>query len=400
VLGVLGTTGLALVGLRLLLRRWPAPEREARLPPEAPVVHRRRLDPLRLFAKLLVVIAVILAIVGPWWHAVEQRYPGILWQTIYEEVFVRARKPQEGHTGPPGYYLLAVWATFFPWSLLLPAALVEAWRLRGERSVQFALAAVIGPWIMFELVATKLPHYILPTYAPLAYLVARVLIRSADGDTTEFHQPHWPNVVAVWAVIVALLGFAPWLAAYFFHPLPWQTYVALAILAAWTIFYAVKVHAEFDRRYPAAAAMWMGLGMIGNVYVLYTGVFPVSQFMRLGERVANVVPHDVPVGQAIMIDYKEDSVAFYQGGTIRKQEHDDFLTRTDPSDWPDWVVMSRRVWDATPPERQALLHVVERTSGWNYAGGGKYTEVVIARRRDALPAGAGAATRPSTAPAP
>lgn len=376
VLGVLATTILALIVLRLLERWFP----RADTPPSR--VTAGPLRPMRMILKLLVVLAVTLAVVMPWIWAIETRIPGYTLKTIYEEVIVRAGKPQEGHKGPPGYYLLLVWVTFFPWSLLLIGAAFEAWRQRHVPAVRFAIAAIVGPWVMFELVATKLPHYILPTYAPLAYLVARALIRSAEGDTVEFHQPAWPNVVAIWSVVVAVAGLLPWLAAFFFHPLHWKSYVALGILSVWAIFYAVKVHAEFARRYPSAAGMWMGLGMIGNVFLLYWGVFPVSQFMRVGERVAAVFPRDVPPGQAIMIEFKEPSLAFYQGGTIREQRDNQYLARTDPADWPKWVVVTEPIWAELPEDRRQRVTVAGRVRGWNYADGGRIVDVLVLRKND------------------
>jgi len=376
VIGVLVTTAAALIVLRLIERIWPKP---GTLPSR---VISGQLHPLRMTLKLLLVVGISAAIVGPWIYLVERREAGSIWQAIVNEVLLRAQKPQEGHTGPPGYYLLTVWVTYFPWSLLLPAAIIEAWRERHVPAVRFAIAAVVGPWIMFELVATKLPHYILPTYAPLAYLTARCLIRSDDGDTAEFHQPFWPNVVAMWSVLIALVGVAPWAAAFFFHPLHWKTYVALAILSVWAIFYGVKVHAEFSRRYPSAAAMWMGLGMLGNVFVLYWGVFPVSQFMRVGERVGVFLAEQrIPPGQAIMIDFKETSVAFYQGGTIRPQRDNDFLLKTDPADWPKWIVVTEAVWDKLPPDRRAQVDIAERVRGWNYADGGRIVDVLVLRKK-------------------
>jgi 4-amino-4-deoxy-L-arabinose transferase-like glycosyltransferase len=375
VIGVLVMTILALIVLRLLERIWPNPQ----TPPSR--VTSQPLRPLRMILKLLVVLGVVAAVVGPWVWAIETRIPGYTLKTIYEEVFVRAGRAQEGHKGPPGYYLLMVWVTFFPWSLLLIGAVAEAWRQRHLPSVRFAIAAVIGPWIMFELVATKLPHYVLPTYAPLAYLVARALIRSAEGDTTEFHQPAWPNAVAVWAVIVAIVGIAPWAAAFFFHPLPWQTYVALSILTVWSIFFAVKVHAEFARRYPSAAGMWMGLGMLGYVFVLYTWVFPVSQYMRLSERVAATIPHDLPPGGAMMIDYKEPSLAFYQGGAIREQRDNQYLANTLPDQWPTWIVITDTIWRSMPEAAKDRLEVVSRTRGWNYADGGRIVEVLVLKKK-------------------
>lgn len=384
VLGVLGMTVLFLFILRLIERRWPARLPEG-APEQPPQTMSRPLHPLRMIGKILLIVAVVVAIVGPWIHAVEQVRPGAVMRTLYEEVFVRAAKPQEGHKGPPGYYLLTVWGTFFPWSLLLPAAIVEAWRLRGDRTVRFALAAVVGPWIMFELVATKLPHYVLPTFAPLAYLVARVLMRSDEGETEEFHQPHWPNIVAIWAVVVALTGIAPWLAAYFFHPLPWQTYVAFVILTVWAIFYGVKVHAEFDRRYPAAAGMWMGLGMLGNVFVMYTLVFPVSQYMRLGQRVADLLPHDLKAGDAIMIDYKEMSLAFYQGGQIRPEDDDFFTRKPNPADWPKYLVATTSILPTLGEPAAKGYEPIGQVKGWNYAGRDsadrQIVEVVVLKRR-------------------
>ena len=40
--------------------------------------------------------------------------PLFLSTTLGHDVLKRAVKPLEGHKGPPGYYLLTIWATFFP----------------------------------------------------------------------------------------------------------------------------------------------------------------------------------------------------------------------------------------------------------------------------------------------
>jgi hypothetical protein len=127
--------------------------------------------------------------------------------------------------------------------------------------------------------------------------------------------------------------------------------------------------------------MWMGLGMIGYVFLLYWGVFPVSQFMRLGERVGSVLPRDIPAGQVVMIDFKEPSLAFYQGGTIRERD-DTFLLETPSQEWPKWVVLTDSVWKRLPPEIQNRLERHGSEKGWNYADGGRIVEVLVLRRRD------------------
>jgi 4-amino-4-deoxy-L-arabinose transferase-like glycosyltransferase len=86
----------------------------------------------------------------------------------------------EGHGGLPGYHLLFVVTHFFPATLLLiPSLVLLVKTLRGraldvlasERSGLIFLAAWLVPtWIFFELLPTKLSHYILPAYPALALI--------------------------------------------------------------------------------------------------------------------------------------------------------------------------------------------------------------------------------------
>jgi hypothetical protein len=126
--------------------------------------------------------------------------------------------------------------------------------------------------------------------------------------------------------------------------------------------------------------MWMGLGMLGYVFVLYTWVFPVSQYMRLSERVAATIPHDLPPGAAVMIDYKEPSLAFYQGGAIREAD-DTYFARTPSAAWTPWVVITQQAWSQVPAAAKQSYEEVSRTKGWNYADGGRIVEVLVLRKR-------------------
>ena len=82
---------------------------------------------------------------------------------------------------PSGYYLPAALIAFFPWSWLLPAALLGARRVaRRDPALAFLAAWVIGPWVMLELMASKLPHYLLSTFPAMALLVVHAWERRAD----------------------------------------------------------------------------------------------------------------------------------------------------------------------------------------------------------------------------
>ena len=49
----------------------------------------------------------------------------------------------------------------------------------AEPAARFLLAWMVPAWILFELVVTKLPHYVLPLYPAIAILIARAVERRA-----------------------------------------------------------------------------------------------------------------------------------------------------------------------------------------------------------------------------
>ena len=65
-------------------------------------------------------------------------------------------------------------------------------------------AAVIGPWVMLECVRTKLPHYLLPCFPPLAFLTADAIVRPLlPADPTGFRgqgKPVYPLLDRVFLV--------------------------------------------------------------------------------------------------------------------------------------------------------------------------------------------------------
>ena len=70
------------------------------------------------------------------------------------------------------FYFVAIFVSFFPWSIKLPAL----WKnLRAPRDAtdQFLLAGTLIIFGIFTFVQTKLPHYTLPAFPLLGLLVAR-----------------------------------------------------------------------------------------------------------------------------------------------------------------------------------------------------------------------------------
>src|SRR5205085_1796772 len=80
---------------------------------------------------------------------------GAFWsEAIGSDLAPKLAGGQETHGAIPGYHALLAPILAFPITLLLPAALVVAWRHRGEPGVRFATAWLLPTWLIFEMLPT------------------------------------------------------------------------------------------------------------------------------------------------------------------------------------------------------------------------------------------------------
>jgi hypothetical protein len=105
-------------------------------------------------------------------------------QMVFRENVTRFFEPFD-HRGPIYLYLYVIFALMAPWSMLLPAALVETHHLRNidaepARADRFALIYFWATFIFFTLSGSRRSYYILPILPAAAMLVARMLA-APDG---------------------------------------------------------------------------------------------------------------------------------------------------------------------------------------------------------------------------
>jgi 4-amino-4-deoxy-L-arabinose transferase-like glycosyltransferase len=123
-------------------------------------------------------LALVALIVGPWGIAITIATDGGFWrEAIGGDLAPKLAGGHESHGAPPGTYLALAAITFFPATLLLPAALATAWTRRAEPAVRFLVCWLLPAWLIFELTPTKLVHYNLPVFGALALLAAAALTR-------------------------------------------------------------------------------------------------------------------------------------------------------------------------------------------------------------------------------
>lgn len=160
--------------------------------------------------RILPGLAVTAAIVLPWLVAITVKVgPAYIEEAILRSMLGKVAKGDRAHGAPPGYHLAVLFAAFWPGALLLGAATALAWARRREADIRFLVCWFLPTFLVFEAVATKLPHYTMPTYPALAVLVGLVL---ATGFRPEgrWRWAHWATV-GLFVVVTLVLAVTPML---------------------------------------------------------------------------------------------------------------------------------------------------------------------------------------------
>src|SRR5262249_41480640 len=138
----------------------------------------------------------------PWFAAIVS-HTGMSFfaESIGHDMLGKVAEGQESHGGLPGYYLVTFIVTFFPASVLAALAVPHVYSQRRPPEVRLRLAWSRPAWIIFELVPTKLPHYVLPLFPAIAVLIADAISAKRLSDN------RWLRVGTIaWFLIPLLLS--------------------------------------------------------------------------------------------------------------------------------------------------------------------------------------------------
>jgi 4-amino-4-deoxy-L-arabinose transferase-like glycosyltransferase len=250
--------------------------------------------------KFLPGLALFAAIAAPWFVAIYFVSHGDFYRVMVgQHVVYRMTHGMESHGSPPGYYTATIIGTFYPWSALLPAALVLAWtRRRQNPNLGFLAGWALGPLILLECVPTKLIHYYLPAYPASAFLVAWLLDGLARGDLSWAPGPlrRVSLVLLRWtggAWVVFLLVCVYTVPA----PMKYPCIALSLVVAVGTVLGNRRLGlGEFGSGVVAMASTWSAFALIGGLWLL-----PSAQPYRLPVSVARALRELETRGEAVPV---------------------------------------------------------------------------------------------------
>jgi len=166
----------------------------------------RWLRPLRPLVGIVLALLVTL----PWFIAIGLATNWAFYsEALGHDLFAKLGSGQESHGAPPGYYLAAFWITFWPFTLFAALAAPWAWRNRHVPEIRFCIAWIVPTWVVMEMVATKLPHYVLPVYPAIALLAAAAAASMPFEETRGQSVARWVGMAGFAVVSIALAAGLP-----------------------------------------------------------------------------------------------------------------------------------------------------------------------------------------------
>lgn len=267
----------------------------------------------RIFTRLRPLPGILwcLLLVLPWFVAIYYVTNGQFYKlAVGVDMLGKVTEGQEGHWAPPGTYLLAIWGTFWPSIVLAVMALPFAWRMRRERAVRFLLAWIVPTWIVFEITATKLPHYVLPLYPALAILTALAFERGSLSAGRRLAPLVWlwpvMGTLLVGALVFGFVMLGQGLAL-----LAWP-FMALALVL---LVFAARVLPEAG---PQPAFLIAVAGALALYIGVFQGLMPQLRGVWISERLAAIARDSgCPADRIATVPYQEPSLAFLAGTNIR-----------------------------------------------------------------------------------
>lgn len=162
-----------------------------------------------LWTKFGLLIFLIISV--PWFVLITIKSGGVFWhESLLNDLFNKVTSGQESHGFIPGYYTILIFLFFWPASIFIPNLILNMKKnfrsyLIDDQLRSFLIISSFIPFFIYEIIPTKLPHYVFPCYASLSILVSSEITKKRSSDLLRFSLI--PLVIFPITILI-VIGFA------------------------------------------------------------------------------------------------------------------------------------------------------------------------------------------------
>jgi 4-amino-4-deoxy-L-arabinose transferase-like glycosyltransferase len=268
----------------------------------------------RLKARWGLPLAVL--IVLPWLILISWKSGGLfLEKSIGKDMLGKVAGGAESHGAPPGYYVLTYSLFMWPFGLIAVGAGLRALnRLREDARLRFCLAWYLPFWLLFELIPTKLPHYVLPAYPAAALLIGWLATLPAAEAAIPLRKWQswlwWATAFGFGVVSLAIAVLAVAAPLYLMGSFSWWS-IPAAIAALLAGYLAFSRRPQMSMRRIGAITVSAGI----TYAMLFAFIVPSLAPIWLSPRIVAAMRESDPCPTTVLasVGYEEPSLVFLAG---------------------------------------------------------------------------------------
>jgi 4-amino-4-deoxy-L-arabinose transferase-like glycosyltransferase len=187
-------------------------------------------------------------------------------------------------------------------------------RRRQRTAERFLLAWLVPTWLLFELLPTKLPHYVLPTFPALALLVGRAALTAPSRLRPPAKHLVTRLLAGGWSLLTVAIGIAVLAAALWLGDLTARIAGLACFLVAATVALACLRRIRSGQIARAASVALFGAPIV--YALLFVGVLPNLDALWPSRGVAAMIDRAASQRPLASAGYHEVSLGLITGGEI------------------------------------------------------------------------------------
>ena len=251
------------------------------------------------------VISLVITI--PWFVLINIKSGGSFWyESIGNDLFNKVKSGQESHGFPPGYYSLLLFIFFWPGSIFIVNLFLQTKEkfkniLQRDDFLIYLIISFGTPLIIFELIPTKLPHYIFPSYLPLSILVSKLIVKCEYGEQLLKYSLFPIFLFPV--TIISLISFS----VHHFSEFD-LTFVFVLIFFMILSFFILEATLKKKVK---SLIIFSGFFQIFTYFVLIFFLLPRLEVLWISERINKIInKHEKGVEKIFTVGFNEPSLLF------------------------------------------------------------------------------------------
>lgn len=298
-----------------------------------------------------------------------------LMQMFNKDLLPKLQGGHESHGKPPLFHVIILPLTFWPVSLFLWQAVVYAFNKRQQQVIRFLLAWIVPTWLFFEIMPTKLPQYVLPTFPAIALLCALAILDKDVAKPSRFLRV----LQILWGILSLGLAIAVLLIPYLV--LQEVTVGGILVFSVISLMSLACLYFAYFGRYQQASITVLLTALL-SFPLIFGVLLPKLNPLWISRHVAEVIPKEAISEQRplLAVGYSEPSLVFYlntkqvlfidnQKALNLRQQYPQSLLLINKNAYPQMV------HDLGP------FVTIATIKGYNYSSG-RWIELILCKKGD------------------